>query len=271
MAEAKELKGTKIYPLPCPVCGKETNSVWQIQEGNTDRRAMWYRCQGGVLFQEHFPTNDIYHKEYLETYSDEKKAQARMIHAGKIYAPIIEETTYGRMMLDVGFGMPYNLMFFEERGWLVWGIEVNDAISPGKNIYKGDFLTYDFSPHINKERLKSIVGEKAVIKRTFDLIWMSHVLEHFNDPMAVLKKAYDLLSPTGVLYISTPDIDFINKTGVTGWLHFKKQEHYTLWTERALVRELKRIGFNIILKKRNFSSRFVSWFDVHVIAQKDYF
>lgn len=257
-----------IYPKKCPVCGVDTNYVYRIESGKTGEKSTWYKCQNGVVFQKDLPKHDIYNKEYLEHYVGIKENQTT--HAARTYAPIIEELMYGRMMLDVGFGAPFNMKFFEDRGWLIWGIDRNEEIQPGGNIYKGNFMTYDFSPNIDKKRLKGIIGTDKV-KRTFDLIWMSHVLEHLNDPIGALKKAYDLLSEAGVIYISTPDIDFINKTGISGWPHWKEREHYIMWSERALVRELERLGFKTILKRRNFSSRFVSWWDVQYIGQKNYF
>ena len=100
---------------------------------------------------------------------------------------------------------------------------------------------------------------------------MGHMLEHFQDPIGALKKAYDILSQNGVIYISTPDVDFINKTGVSGFPHWKKREHYVLWNQRSLCRELERLGFKVVLSRRNYSTRFSSWYDVHVIAQKNQF
>ncbi len=197
-----------------------------------------------------------------------KQAKERYAYLARLYAPLIEELTYGRMMLEVGFCVPYLLRTMEERGWLTWGIDVNPALTGKGNLYNGDFLAYDFA--ITEPSLKEIVGEDK-LERKFDLIWMGHVLEHAENPIAILNKAYNLLDEKGVLFISTPDIEFIYKTSVTGWPHFKKDEHYIMWSERALHRELERLGFKIIMSRRNFSSRFMSFYDIHLIAQRNYF
>jgi SAM-dependent methyltransferase len=199
-----------------------------------------------------------------------KEGKVRLVHQARIYAPIIEELTYGRMMLDVGYCVPNNMEFFKERGWLTWGIDQNKETGGSGSFYRGDFTTYDFDLPARSKDLQELVGGDK-IKRTFDLIWMSHSFEHFNDPVTVLRKAHDLLSETGVLYISTPDIDFINKTGVPGYPHWKKDEHYVLWSEQALKREVEKAGFKVVMSRRNFSSRFSSWYDIQMIAQKNYF
>lgn len=259
----------KIYPHNCPICNISTNYVYRIEDPKTHVGVTYYRCQCGVLFQDEFASNDVYNTEFIEV-GNLKKSVDRNTHAARTYIPLIEELTFGRTMLDVGFGIPYNMKYFEDRGWITWGIECNNTIKPGGNIYLGDFMTYDFSPHIASEELKKQIGEKEV-KRTFDLIWMAHVLEHFNQPLEALERAYDLLAPNGVIYIGTPDIEFINKTGVAGFPHWRKQEHYIMWSERALKRELERLGFKVIMMRRNFSSRFSAWYDLHCVCQKLYF
>jgi 2-polyprenyl-3-methyl-5-hydroxy-6-metoxy-1,4-benzoquinol methylase len=240
-----------------------------IQDSKTNDTSVWYFCQCGVVFQSEFPVGkEIYDEKYVAQLAEGKQARERYNYLLRLYAPLIEELTYGRMMLEVGFCVPFILQSMEERGWLTWAIDVNPTLTGKGNIYKGDFLTYDFS--LSGDSIQQATGLEK-IDRKFDLIWMGHVLEHLPDPLAALNKAYDLLSPDGVLFISTPDTDFIYKHTVRGWPHLKGKEHYILWSERALCRELERLGFNIIMKRRNISSKFMSWFDLHIICQRRYF
>ncbi len=274
-----ENKDDKIYPHKCPICGVDGNYVYSMNDIVNNETAIYYRCTCGIIFQDEYPGNDIYNKKYTEGYEGNENTDARTLkkfiaqceHAPKVYAQVVEDLIYGRQMLDVGYCTKYVMNYFEKRGWITCGIDVNEDTKPGGNLYKGDFIGYDFSANISSEKLKEVVGREIDTTRKFDLIWMSHVLEHFNEPLRALKKAWDILSEGGVLYISTPDIDFINKTGVSDFPHWKKHEHYVLWSKRALCRELERLGFNIILARRNYYSRFISWYDVHIIAQKNYF
>jgi len=264
----EEPRKIKITPHHCPICGTDTMDAEGILERKNEFQAVWYKCQCGVIFQEKFPEYpEVYDDGYIALLAETKHAKERYEYMVKLYAPIIEELTYGRMLLEVGFCVPYTYKAFEERGWLTWAIDINPALTGKGNIYKGDFVNYDFS--ISNEAVKQATG-KDKVDRTFDLIWMGHVLEHLPDPIAALRKAYDTLSDTGVLFISTPDIDFIYKTTVQGWPYFIGKEHYIMWSERSLCRELERIGFKVILKHRNFSSRFVAHHDLHIIAQRNY-
>jgi len=266
--DKKELKDV-VYPDRCPICGITSSYAYHVCEKAEGEPHRWTRCQCGVIFQDKFPDiTDVYNAEYMKTYRHMKEGDTRLIHAARTYAPLIEELTYGRMMLDVGCAMPDNMKYFTDRGWLTWGIDINTDTPDLKNIFRGNFETADFDIDIKDEKLKAELGR---VRREFDLVWMSHVLEHFKDPVGAMKKAYDLLGETGVLFISTPDIDFINKTGVGGFPHFHANEHYTLWSEQSLKRELEKIGFKVVMCRRNFASRFQSWYDVHIIAQKNYF
>ena len=271
---AEELKtvskeSKQIIPRNCPLCGVDTNYVYAIEDGRTNENSIWYRCDCGILFQDELPVADQYDAKYVVALVEGKQARERYNYLIRCYAPLIEDLTYGRMMLEVGFCVPYILNTMQERGWLTWAIDINPTLTGKGNIYQGDFLAYDFTLPVNDPEMAKLLGDK--IERKFDLIWMGHTLEHFQNPIAALDKAYNLLDPKGILFISTPDIDFISKTGIAGWPHFKKREHYILWSERALRRELERLGFKIIMCRRNFSSRYMSWYDIHCIAQRNYF
>jgi SAM-dependent methyltransferase len=242
---------TKVYPHDCPVCGMSTNYTYGIDDGKD--KSAWYRCNCGVIFQKDLPVHGCYDEEYVKGYADFKDVDLVQTHAARAYASLIEELTYGRRMLDVGFNLPQNMNYFKDRGWITQGIDINPTFKDSKNIFVGDFAKYE------------------KLHPEYSLIWMSHVLEHFENPIGVLQKAKDLLVEDGVLYISTPDIEFMNKTGVSGWPHWNKREHYVMWSLDALVRELERLGFKIIMKRRNFSSRFVAWFDLQILCQRNYF
>jgi 2-polyprenyl-3-methyl-5-hydroxy-6-metoxy-1,4-benzoquinol methylase len=258
----------KITPHHCPICGVETIVANCIEDGRTGERSVWYSCQCGVIFQDQLPKHDMYNAKYIANLAEAKQAKERYEYLVRCYGHLIEEITFGRMMLEVGYAVPYLLNAFKERGWLTWAIDINPTLTGQGNIYKGDFINYDFT--ISGESIKQATGEDK-IERKFDLIWMGHVLEHFADPRAALDRAFNLLDPKGVLFIATPDIDFIYKNTVQGWPHFKGREHYIMWSERALCRELERLGFNIIMKRRNYSAKFMSWYDLHIICQKNYF
>ena len=253
------------------MCGISTNYVWRLKYSE-DNISQWYRCTCGVAFQEEYPSLKVYDKKYIKEYND-KHTQKLLKHYVHTYAPLIEETVYGRKMLDVGFGGKVIMNEMERRGWLTWGIDSNKVICGHDNIYKGDFEEYDFKPNVSKEALEKELGKEAIVdlKIEYDLIWCSNTFACFKDPVKALKKMYELLNEEGTLFLTVPDIDFITTCGIGAFPGFKKDEYHTLWNKTSIVRELERIGFNVIMAKRNFKNSYINHYDVHIIAQKKYF
>lgn len=260
----------EIHPKDCPICGVSTNYIYRVKDKDSEAVTVWYRCNCGVIFQKDKPAHDIYDMEYIKA-REIPAHQKRVTNTAYVYSTLIENLTYGRKMLDVGYLFPTNMQYMEKRGWLTWGIELNKHSECNKNCALGDFTTYDFNIDLSKELLVENTGEDEVLKREFDLIWMNDVIEHFDNPLGALSKAKELLTETGVLYISTPDIGFISKKGVSGFPYWKPAEHYVMWSEEALKRELERLGFNIVMSRRNFSSTYTSFYTLNIIAQKNFF
>lgn len=83
--------------------------------------------------------------------------------------------------------------------------------------------------------------------RRFDLILMLNLIEHVAQPDAMLKKARDLLSPTGVLVIKTPNFDaldarlFRNRS----WAGFHTPRHFVLFTKDSLLKIARASGLTV--------------------------
>ena len=268
-------KSTDIYPKQCPICGVEGNYLYRIKDSK-GKSSLWYRCQNGVVFQDKLPEY-IQENKMLPLADTTGKIDPatgldlKQIHEIRTHINLIEECTYGRKVLDVGFTKePHVSKFLADRGWHTWGIDYVD-FDAGKNLYKGEFLVYDFEiPKEKRDQIKKEFGDIKIIDRKFDLIIMNHYLDKCPEPLNALKKAFNLLSDTGVLYLGVPDIEFIHKRGVSGWPYWDK-DNYVLWSRRAITRELERIGFEIVVCKRNFSSRYNHWDDIQIVCQRNYY
>lgn len=256
IAKDKEKK-IRFAPRMCPICGSATFMI-HAMKGPDKSIAHYYHCRCGVVFQDEFPLEgrkheDVYHKDYADGYLALGQKYVDMCeYPVRLFAPMIEEMTYGRKFLEVGYSSHFLMNAMKARGWLCWGIDVFSE-QENERLIKADFEAYDF---------------KAM---NFNLIWMSHVLEHFKNPLEALKKCYDIMPEDGVLYLATPDTDFIHTRSNAGFTHWKKDEHYIMWNKESLTRELKKLGFEIVLARRNYEQRFTSWDDVQIIAQKRFF
>lgn len=80
----------------------------------------------------------------------------------------------------------------------------------------------------------------------YDLIVISHVLEHCLDPVAALQNAAELLSPGGVLMLETPNSKAIAqeiKGNVWHWLDVPRHVHF--FTETSLRTLAARAGLSV--------------------------
>ena len=95
--------------------------------------------------------------------------------------------------LDVGCGAGWMLKRLKQVGWQVEGVEWDKraaaiaAERAGAKVWAGDFKEME------------LPGEK------YGLIHLSHVFEHFDDPLSLLKRFYDLLSSKGKLVLIYPN------------------------------------------------------------------
>lgn len=78
----------------------------------------------------------------------------------------------------------------------------------------------------------------------FDFINMRHVLEHFMDPVAVLKKMHGILSDNGLLYVAVPDSFH---PGLPLIDYFFRAVHTYYFNRHSLEAVAIRAGFSVVL------------------------
>ena len=97
--------------------------------------------------------------------------------------------------LDCGCGAGDNARILSARGWVVDGVtispdEQSKASEGCRSVYIADLES----------------GIPPALSDTYDLIVMSHVLEHLLNPSRVLKDARRVLAPGGVVAVALPNV-----------------------------------------------------------------
>lgn len=101
-------------------------------------------------------------------------------------------------ILDVGCGIGYFLEVAKERGWEVYGTEFTDnAVEICKS--KGIIMH------------KGVVEPEMFEEGFFDVITSIEVVEHLWEPAKDIKMLNKYLRKGGVLYITTPNFDSMNR------------------------------------------------------------
>jgi len=127
-------------------------------------------------------------------------------------------------VLDIGCGMGGMLVPFSFSGYQVSGCDCGQEYAD-----RGRSLGLDIR-----------VGgpETLASDEKFDLIILSHVVEHVRDPVAFLSRAASLLSDRGVCYIEVPgllDLDRCYQGDVLQYLQNAHRWHFTSGTLGAVL------------------------------------
>ena len=140
----------------------------------------------------------------------------------------------GGRLLDVGFGSGAFLKAAGEMGWNAHGI--------------------DFDPkavEVARARGLSVscasVAELAVQENQYDVITISHVIEHVHEPIALLRNLYHLLKPGGLLWLDTPNLSSYGARRFgSDWRGLEPPRHLVLFTPQSMIGALTTVGFQQI-------------------------
>jgi len=143
----------------------------------------------------------------------------------------------GARLLDVGSATGDYLADMAAAGWEPWGIEPNAAAARKTTNRLG----------LPEERVFVGAAEDADFPdESFDLVTMSHVLEHLHDPRGVLEDVHRWLRPGGRVRIWLPNFGSAERRvfGRLWWL-LDVPRHLTHFTPETLGRMLERTGFEV--------------------------
>jgi SAM-dependent methyltransferase len=139
----------------------------------------------------------------------------------------------GGSICDLGCGDAQYLRRFKALGFSVTGVDPDpaaraQAAEAGVTVEVG---TAESIP-------------EAVAGRAFDLIIMTHSLEHCRDPRAALDNAHALTRPGGLCYVEVPNCDCEHfRTFATCSEMFDSPRHIYFFDAPALEGLMKRVGF----------------------------
>lgn len=243
-----------IISLKCPACNEDVRLSFAVADGE---KTSWFFCSCGTLFHQKKIDQKFFNEEYKKNFMDHKGLDERFDYLERLYVPLVQELTYGRHFLDVGFTCDNHIKSLSSKGWICDGIDLiaSDHIC-------GDFLDHKFTDKYDEQ------GKVVEVEKKYDFIKMGHVLGSFENPMKALYKACSLLNDKGVLLITDPDGDLANKYSVFLYGHFDAKQRWIIYSQRQMCKILGSLGFEIILARKNEEQRLMRWYDYHIIAQK---
>ena len=137
----------------------------------------------------------------------------------------------GRRLLDIGFGAGSFLECAQSAGWEAVGIDpdrivVENARQRGLDVYHGSLEIFDDTAE------------------QFDVITISHVIEHVHNPRATLIRINRLLKPGGMFWLETPNIESLGHDRFRRHaLHLDPPRHLAIFNWSSLLTLLRETGF----------------------------
>ena len=223
----------------CPVCQcKSPAKAWQHKEYTI------FECPDCDLQFVH-PMRATPLEYYQANYQDYVPATYEDIHPGfQFMINKIREVTqryllpHQRRVIDVGCGPGILLVDLQKNGFECLGIDFNPVLVRAAN--------EQFHVPARVARLE----ELTTLGSRFDLALLSHVLEHVEDPVGLLKNIREILNPGGVLVIETPNRNWYSPShslekGTLWWFYYPPH-HLTFVSIAALDRMLRLTGYSVL-------------------------
>jgi SAM-dependent methyltransferase len=177
------------------------------------------------------PINRLALRYYYGTGSAGRSRLLRWIFAalsGRILAGVLPPWGDNRL-LDVGCGTGALLDLYRRLGWEVAGIDRSpDAVAAARGrglpVHLGDVFDASFGAR-------------------FDIVLLSHVIEHVRDPVAVLARAATFLAPGGRIVIRTPNARSLGFAWYRScWFALEAPRHLYLFAPSTLPRLAQLAG-----------------------------
>jgi SAM-dependent methyltransferase len=239
---------SKVKSSRCLVCKDPQQRIFKYQGYE------YWRCiKCGLVSTLPFPKPQAIEDHYREKFNQGNykllrryATKYKSVYRGM--AQIIREaykqtSLKNKTVLDIGCFTGEFLEIMQEYKTKVYGVELQaEAVKnanqkfPGK-IIKADVLSTDFP------------------KLTFDIVTMLGLVEHLVNPQTMIKKAYQLLKPNGLVMIQTPNSNSVfAQVAGRWWPPYTPVEHIHLFSRKSLERLLTQNGFKNIQFRTHWKS-----------------
>ena len=176
--------------------------------------------------------NEIYSKVYAYDFHEaiypEKRIRARKL------ANIFGVPKSGSVVIEIGCGEGVLLKYLQSIGNQVFGCELDKKSADKANQVLGN------------KRVSNLSAEDFLQKFTLkpDFVFISHTLEHFEDPLKAMKDLHEICSPQTKIVIAVPNVSNVKKWFFPRkWGYWQVPVHVTHFSKQSLTRLLDEAGF----------------------------
>ncbi|HEY1463070.1 MAG TPA: class I SAM-dependent methyltransferase [Terriglobales bacterium] len=208
-------------------------------------------------------------RNQLLPYISSNKTKSRRFSADQIYwglsrISVFRDFAAGTLMwlqdappgeaLDFGFGAGQLLIRLRDLGWKVAGVEFDpEVLAMAREEFGIDARASILDFPANK----------------FDVITLSHVIEHVPDPIATLRECASRLKLGGRLVLATPNTNSLgHKRFGANWRPLDPPRHLNLFSPENLTRCAEKAGLEVETARTSARSACFSWYSSKSLIQK---
>lgn len=203
------------------------------------------KCKGcGFCFADPYPAAQDLGRFYQEYYANRDysaKLEKKIKRARRRILKLNKAGKY-KNFLDVGCNVGTAVQAAHLCGLAASGVEIDkESVTMAQDLFP------------QNEYVTTSVQDFSRSGRRFDIIYTTEVIEHLQDVNSFMEAIHKLLSPQGVLYLTTPDAGhFRTPKDLRHWHEMKLPEHISLFTKQSLSILLDRHGFTGTKFQRNW-------------------
>jgi 2-polyprenyl-3-methyl-5-hydroxy-6-metoxy-1,4-benzoquinol methylase len=228
----------------CLACGARQSTQWatatdEEYHSGTERYS-FRRCQAcGVLFIQPVPRDrlhEIYPANYY-SFAGPDRSWVQRLKATldrRLFRSLLRRLPGPALrVLDVGGGTGWELTLIrsiDPRVKVTVVVDIDEGAAAGAMAGGHQYFCGRIEDYSTEER--------------FDLVLMLNIIEHVEDPAAVLEKVAALLAPNGVVLVKTPNYDSADARLFRhrNWAGYHCPRHWVLFTKESFIALARRSG-----------------------------
>lgn len=232
----------------CPLCEAEANenNIVDIVENIWENNKNVYECSNCKLYFIDEPSQSeiefLYNSDFyarnnniIYKFIDAKIKYARALNRFNYIKKFIKKTD-NLNVLEIGASNGLLLSIFKKENFNVFGYELNE------NARKDALKKYDIKMKDN------FLKDKNIDKNKYNIVIMSHILEHFTNPKYILNSVHNFIGGgvNDILFIEipyTPNYKIVSKDDMK---IFFETEHTVHFNEKNISLLMKECNFKIL-------------------------
>ena len=172
--------------------------------------------------------SEVYAYDLHEAIHPEKSFRARKL------ANMFGIPDAGCVAIEIGCGEGILLKYLQSRGVIVFGCELDKKSVDKANLALGDKRVFNLT-------VENFLQEVRVKP---EYIFISHTLEHFENPLRVMKSLHGICGPNTKVIIAVPNISNVKRWFFPRkWGYWQVPVHITHFSKQSLNYLLQKAGF----------------------------